>query len=143
MPESISFPNALLSLTTSVVTYLGHAHHDPELDDSEVQKHIIGGAYSLHNFASSYWLQLVNRCLYERLSSQYSGELLEQLETLCSTRLSPEYETKSDNNEAPGLTLGNLEQDRPELRQTLVNVQHFYKQASVSFFSLDDGMIIS
>lgn len=140
IPEHISFSTALLSLTSSIITHLGHGHHEPELSEAETDGYIVSGAYNLHIFASTNWLQLVTLYLDRVDSKNWSVDLLEGLDRLSVARPSPEYESEGATDSS-GLSFTALEKDWPKVRRLLSDVHRLHNQSSQALYSLDHGMV--
>ena len=64
------------------VTYLCQTHHGHDLLDEDIAHNILSGAYRLHDFAATAWLELVERFIHLSRQDTISHELIDALEML-------------------------------------------------------------
>lgn len=83
--------DATFSLAMCCVTYLCQTHHDPDLLDDDIAQNIPAGAYRLHDFAATAWLELVERFVHLNRQDTISHELIDALEMLSCERAQGVY----------------------------------------------------
>ncbi|RBA21148.1 hypothetical protein FPRO05_07462 [Fusarium proliferatum] len=89
--NSISLADMALDLAIRCVVYMCQDHHDSELTEDEIDANILWGAYRLHHFSSSFWLDLILEYLALSDSNIIPEGLIEQLKLLLETRSSDRY----------------------------------------------------
>ncbi|KAH7186754.1 hypothetical protein BKA60DRAFT_602584 [Fusarium oxysporum] len=136
--NSITLSEMALDLAIRCVVYMCQDHHDPDLTEDEIDANIIGGAYRLHHFSSSFWLDLVHEYLTLSGSKTIPDTLVDQLRILLETRSSDHY-TETDQSESslhPAI-LG-LEYQEPGLVEMLKGCTEFQTSLSKSDFQLNN-----
>jgi hypothetical protein len=111
---------------------------DPDLTEDEIDANIVWGAYRLHHFSSSFWLDLVHEYLTLSGSKTIPDTLVDQLRILLETRSSDHY-TETDQSESflrPAI-LG-LEYQEPALVEMLKGCTEFQTSLSKSDFQLSN-----
>jgi hypothetical protein len=129
---------ATLSLAMCTVAYLCLRYYEPTLSDEEIEDNILSGAYRLHNFATTQWIELVKR--YARLSGSQplSNELTSLLGLLVSERESLEFNNEAELVNQPDLS--RLKPDQPDLYSVLCTVVHFRKKCTQAEYHIGKGM---
>ncbi|KAI3585513.1 hypothetical protein IWW34DRAFT_897573 [Fusarium oxysporum f. sp. albedinis] len=136
--NSITLSEMALDLAIRCVAYMCQDHHDPDLTEDEIDANIIWGAYRLHHFSSSFWLDLVHEYLTLSGSKTIPDTLVDQLRILLETRSSDHY-TETDQSESslhPAI-LG-LEYQEPALVEMLKGCTGFQTSLSKSDFQLNN-----
>lgn len=127
------------------VTYLSREHHDPELNDEEVQLYILSGAYTLHNFAANSLHALLAQCLDQKNGRKVSEELLRCLGHLCDTRRSLDFQAEEqEDNLTPQETavMKELRSERPDVANLISDLKRFHDQSSRALYSLRSGVYL-
>lgn len=127
-----------LDLAIRCVVYMCQGHHDPDLTEDEIDANIIWGAYRLHHFSSSFWLDLIHEYLTLSGSKTIPDTLIDQLRILLETRSSDHY-TETDQRESslhPAI-LG-LKHQEPALVEMLKGCTEFQTSSSKSDFQLNN-----
>jgi hypothetical protein len=139
----ISFPAACSSLAACAVTYLCREHHDPELNNEDVQHYVLSGAYTLHNFAANFLHLLITQCLNQKDRGGMSEEMLRCLSRLCDTRRSLDFqaEEQEDNFATRETTaMKHLRSEWPDVVDLILDLKSFHDQSSRALYSLTSGM---
>lgn len=105
------------------VTYLCQTHHDHDLLDEDIAHNILSGAYRLHDFAATAWLELVERFIYSSKQDTVSHELIDVLETLRSERTQGTYPEGAETSTQ--LSLEPFKSVSPAVHNMLCKVAHF------------------
>jgi hypothetical protein len=122
----------------SCIAYLCQQHHNPELLHEEITENVLAGTYILNEYATSYWLELVERCLHFNQKSKPSSDLIHLLETLLSERVNYEYEDKAEDMRT--LRTEVLKSEWPDLHDMLSKAIHFRHVCSTSQHRRQTGM---
>ncbi|RYC87009.1 hypothetical protein BFJ63_vAg10141 [Fusarium oxysporum f. sp. narcissi] len=136
--NSITLSEMALDLAIRCVVYMCQGHHDPDLTEDEIDANIIWGAYRLHHFSSSFWLDLIHEYLTLSGSKTIPDTLIDQLRILLETRSSDHY-TETDQRESslhPAI-LG-LKHQEPALVEMLKGCTEFQTSSSKSDFQLNN-----
>lgn len=96
----IDTTEATLSLAICCTKYLCQDHHNPWIEDSEVEESVFSGDYRLHYYATSTWLELVERYLDLAGSKAPPPELISALENLDGARSQWESQYRIDQADA-------------------------------------------
>lgn len=126
------------NLAMCCVTYLCQDHHDSFLEPGQICDNILNGAYALHNFASTTWLQLVEN--YFSLTKELgpSPEMIHLLETLWEDRENDQFQSEENERRQPWLK--SLQDDQPELHKFLCQVSEFRRLRSASEHRMAQGI---
>ncbi|RGP72615.1 nacht domain [Fusarium longipes] len=126
-----------LDLAMRCVVYLCQEHHDPDVTKEEIDANIRWGAYRLHYFSSTFWLELINRYLRLSSSATLPNTLTDQLRELLETRSSEDHmQTDQDQDQLHPVINGLLSED-PALVEMLKSHTAFQKSSFKSEFHLD------
>jgi hypothetical protein len=90
---SIDPKEARLGLATCCITYLCQNHYDRSMEPAKMSELILTGAYRFHNFATLYWLNLVEQVFTTYSTDALPIQFVNLLETLRGKR-----ETAPDRN---------------------------------------------
>ncbi|KAK1830451.1 hypothetical protein QBC39DRAFT_354018 [Podospora conica] len=116
-----------LSLAICCIVYLCQQHHDPELSEEAIRKNALEGKYVLHEFATSTWLDMVEKILAPGPRNVATpSELIRALQVLLEGRGNPDY---IGDFEAKIIA---LKAGSPALHQLLAKAMHFRQEYSVS-----------
>lgn len=127
-----------LDLAIRCVVYMCQDHHDPDLTEDEIDANIIWGAYRLHQFSSSFWLDLIHEYLTLSGSKTIPDTLINHLGILLETRSSDHYiETVESESSIHQATLG-LENRDPALVGMLKGYTEFLTSSSKADFRLNN-----
>ena len=114
------------------VTYLCQTHHDHDLLEDDIAKNILSGAYRLHDFAATAWLELVERFVHSSRQDIISHELVDALEMLRCERTQGTY-TEGAEPSTPS-SLEPFKVASPIVHNMLCKVAHFRRISSNSHF---------
>ncbi|RBQ76481.1 hypothetical protein FVER14953_03349 [Fusarium verticillioides] len=140
--NSITLSEMALDLAIRCLVYMCQNHHDPELSEDEIDANILWGAYRLHQFSSSFWLDLIHEYLRLSGSETIPDALIDQLRILLETRSSDTY-TQSDQSKGslhPAI-LG-LEDQEPALVEMLKGCAEFQTSLSKSDFQINNRELV-
>lgn len=127
-----------LDLAIRCMVYMCQDHHDPDLTEDEIDANILWGAYRLHHFSSSFWLDLIHQYLTLSGSKTMPDILIDQLRTLLETRSSDHF-TETDHNESSlHQAILDLKPQEPSLVEMLKACTEFQKSLSKSDFRLNN-----
>ncbi|TVY66692.1 Vegetative incompatibility protein HET-E-1 [Fusarium oxysporum f. sp. cubense] len=136
--NSITLSEMALDLAIRCVVYMCQGHHDPDLTEDEIDANIIWGAYRLHHFSSSFWLDLIHEYLTLSGSKTIPDTLIDQLRILLETRSSDHYtETEQSESSLHPAILG-LKHQEPALVEMLKGCTEFQTSSSKSDFQLNN-----
>ncbi|KAH7305450.1 hypothetical protein B0I35DRAFT_362187 [Stachybotrys elegans] len=135
----IDLTEATLSLAQRCIWYLCQIHHDPWIDDYEIEANIISGDYRLHYYASTTWLELVE--CYFRLNGRntVSLELISALNSLYGGRTKWEFEQISETELSAVMHRPELEgfsKEYPELYKFLLHAAYLRESCSTSEYHI-------
>jgi hypothetical protein len=105
------------------IMYLCQRHHDPEILDEEIADNILSGAYRLHEFATTMWLELTERVASSSQSQVMLAELASLLQTLICERKNDRYNDASKKTSPRSLET--FEKPWFELHDILCKAVHF------------------
>lgn len=128
----------MLSLTMACIAYLCQQHHGPDLPTKDITENILAGAYTLHEFAATAWLELVECCVRLFPKNIPPSELICLLDVLFLQRLNYEYNGKPQGIRRPGWKA--LKERKPELYEMLLMAVEFRQDSSTSQYSRQKGM---
>jgi hypothetical protein len=117
--------------------YLCQRHHDPEILDEEIADNILSGAYRLHEFATTMWLDLTERVTSSSQSHVLLAELASLLQTLVCERKNDRY--NDANEKAIPWSLETFEKHWFELHDILCKAVHFRQICSKSDYQKTQG----
>jgi len=117
--------------------YLRQQHHDPDITDEEIADNILSGAYRLHDFATTMWLELTEKFISTSQSLVPPDELVDSLQAL-------HYERKNDGYvnaviQANAQSLEAFKAYYPELYGILCEAVHFRQICAKSEFKKIPG----
>ncbi|KAF4952521.1 hypothetical protein FGADI_6756 [Fusarium gaditjirri] len=136
--NSISLSEMALDLAIRCVSYMCQDHHDPYLTEDEIDANILWGAYRLHQFSSSFWLDLVHEYLTLSGSGTMPDTLIYQLRILLETRSSDHYtETDQRKGSIYPAILG-LECQEADLVEMLKGCAEFQTKLSKPDFRINN-----
>lgn len=131
---------ATLHLARCCICYLCQSHHEPSLEDDEINENILCGDYRLHSYAVTTWNQLVQQYISLNGSKPVSPELIQALEYLEVERSSNEFESNAeliDRAHHPSLDI--FKKQSPGVYSMLHHVAEFWQKCSSSQYHLRDG----
>ncbi|KAG5768598.1 hypothetical protein H9Q72_003910 [Fusarium xylarioides] len=136
--NSINLSETALDLAIRCVVYMCQDHHDPDLTEGDMDDNILWGAYRLHHFSSSFWLDLIHEFSTLSGSETIPDALIDQLRILLETRSSDTY-THSDQRKGSlhPATLG-LEDQEPDLVEMLKGCTDFQTSSAKSDFRINN-----
>ncbi|KAH4040807.1 hypothetical protein HBI56_015270 [Parastagonospora nodorum] len=127
---------ARLGLATCCITYLCQNHYDRSMEPAKMSELILTGAYRFHNFATLYWLNLVEQVFTRYSTDALPIEFINLLETLRGKR-----ETAPDRNfedsSVPHYMI-QLRQRNPELVTMICKSISFQATSEKSSFRTKD-----
>ncbi|PVI01812.1 hypothetical protein DM02DRAFT_590626 [Periconia macrospinosa] len=131
--NSIDPDDSRISLTASCIKYLCQHHHESTIDQEARSSLILGGAYRFHHYASSFWLELVEKIM-GRKKDLFPSALMDLLEILFEARggSSPDLEAKNSSTRS----LQFLETLNPKLHSEINSAISFRDLCSKSGFEL-------
>ncbi|KAF6815604.1 NACHT domain protein [Colletotrichum sojae] len=136
--DRIVLSAATLSLTERCITYLGQAHHDPELPVKEVGFNLRSGAYRFHDFATLFWLELLKRFLVLNETNKLPEDLVDGLKNLYSERYLCESQASAENQGSKeGFDI--IDPQHAHFQQMLESVSGFQKIADNADYQLGKG----
>jgi hypothetical protein len=121
----INFLDATLSLATCCIQYLCQKHHDTDMSDDELRDNVLSGAYRLHEYSATMWLELVERYVRFAKSATPPSHLIKPFQMLIEKRSSDEF---SDDNKSTLLeipTQHSFKWDSPDIHEILRNAAYF------------------
>jgi hypothetical protein len=126
----INISDATLSLATCCIQYLCQKHHDTDLSDDELRDNVLSGAYRLHEYSSTIWLELVERYIRFTKLDTPPSDLIKLFQVLIEKRCSDKF--SDDNKSAPPEILAQYlsKWDYPDIQETLRNAAYFRNQCS-------------
>lgn len=127
-----------LDLAIRCVVYMCQDHHDPDLTEDEIDANIIWGAYRLHHFSSSFWLDLIHEYLTLSDSNTIPDSLIDQLRILLETRSSDHYNEIDQNESSLHPAILDLKSQEPALVEMLKACTEFQTSLSKSDFRLNN-----
>lgn len=119
------------------VTYLCQIHHDHDLLDEDIAHNILSGAYRLHDFASTAWLELVERSIHLPRQDTLSQGLIDALEMLRCERTQGAY-TEGAEASTPS-SLEPFKSVSPAVHSMLCKVAHFRRISLKGNFDKNEG----
>ena len=117
--------------------YLCQGHHDPAILDEEITDNILSGAYRLHEFATTMWLELTERVASSSQSQVLLAELVSLLQTLVCERKNDRYNDASEK--ITPWSLETLKEPWFELHNILCKAVHFRQICSKSDYQKTQG----
>ena len=126
-----------MDLAKRCIWYLCQTHHDPWIDDDEIQTNITSGDYRLHYYASSTWLELVE--CYNRMigGNSHSSELILALGSLSGQRTKWGFDQDSELSEDTYRSeFDGFKKESPELYRFLCQVAHFRRSYATSEYHI-------
>ncbi|KAF2792115.1 NACHT domain protein [Melanomma pulvis-pyrius CBS 109.77] len=126
--DSINAADSALSLGICCITYLCQGHHDPEILDEDIRRNILSGAYRLHDFATTMWLELIERFVCSDSVHILPDELISLLEILMHERNNRQY--NGGTEQPTQWKLESFKQCWPELYDMLCKSTGFHQICS-------------
>ncbi|PNP78625.1 hypothetical protein FNYG_07971 [Fusarium nygamai] len=136
--SSMTLSEMALDLTIRCVVYMCQDHHDPGLTEDGINANILWGAYRLHHFSSSFWLDLVHEYLRLSGSETIPDALIDQLRILLGTRSSDTYTQSDQSKGSLHPTILGLEDQEPALVEMLKGYADFQTSLSKSDFQINN-----
>ncbi|KAL9567379.1 hypothetical protein ACKAV7_008454 [Fusarium commune] len=136
--NSITLSETALDLTIRCVVYMCQDHHDPDLTEDEIDANMLWGAYRLHHFSSSFWLDLINEYLTLSGSETIPHTLIDQLRILLETRSSDHYTQSNQSKRCLHPAILGLEDQEPALVEMLKGCIEFQTSSSKSDFRINN-----
>ncbi|RYP73410.1 hypothetical protein DL770_007779 [Monosporascus sp. CRB-9-2] len=138
--DSLDISHYTLSLANCCLTYLCQAHHDPAIDRSQLEIHLINGVYRFHHYAAGVWLRLVE--IYFRSNKIDEGspecsQLLGLLRGISDFRVNSDHVPPSDEVEISGLKP--FQGKFPEIYRLLCQEARFCQKSELGLFKLGLG----
>ncbi|KAF5627128.1 Nacht domain protein [Fusarium sp. NRRL 52700] len=133
----IVLSDMVLDLAMRCVVYLCQGHHDSDLTEDEIDTNLSWGAYRLHYFSSTFWLELLNQYLTLSGATTLPNTFIDQLRILFEMRSSADY-VKGDRGETvlhPAIL--DLQSKEPVLVEMLNSCTAFQISLSRSDFHLN------
>lgn len=138
VPGNISLEGSVLSLVTGCVTYLSQRQHDPILSDHDIEGYVRNGNYTLHNFATTMWHQLLEDCINICSLKSPPVQLVALLEDFKEERTNKQHQADAEPRYSPTLSIF---QDASEsLWKFLLDAYQFRLECTSSVYSLGSGM---
>lgn len=122
---------------SACLTYLCQQHHEPSLTSEEISDYALTGAYTLHEFAATTWLELLEQYIEMSSKEDVAPELISLLEMLCNSRTNFEYEGESKN--MPHFRRRSFRDGWPQLYDMLQNAAGFRHDRSTSQHKITKG----
>ncbi|KAI5456910.1 hypothetical protein BGZ63DRAFT_434144 [Mariannaea sp. PMI_226] len=136
----IPLPDMALSLAICCINYLCQDHHDIDDTEDEIGDGILKGTYRLHNFASAFWLQIIEQYMALKHATTLPDSLIDQLKLLHSTRTVMSYEPMNQQeSESYPATIAALKPHQPEVADMLCNVFRFQHASSQADYHLKES----
>lgn len=122
---------------SACLTYLCQQHHEPSLSSEEISDYTLNGAYTLHEFAATTWLELLERYVEMTSKEDVAPEMISLLELLSGSRTNFEYEGESKS--MPHFRLRSFKDGWPQLHDMLQNAAGFCHVRSTSQHKVTKG----
>ncbi|KAF5712258.1 Nacht domain-containing protein [Fusarium mundagurra] len=136
--NSITLSEMALDLAIRCVVYMCQDHHDPDLTEDEIDDNILWGAYRLHQFSSSFWLDLIHDYLTLSGSETIPDALIDQLRILLEIRSSDTYTHSDQSKDSLHPAILGLEDQEPALVEMLKGSADFQTSSSKSDFQINN-----
>ncbi|RKL31203.1 hypothetical protein BFJ72_g11220 [Fusarium proliferatum] len=136
--NSISLSETALDLAIRCLVYMSQDHHDPDLTDDELDANIVWGAYRLHHFSSSFWLDLIYGYLTLSGSKTMPDTLTDQLRILLETRSSDAFTQSDQLKGSLHPAIPGLESQEPDLIEMLKGCADFQTSSTKSDFQINN-----
>jgi hypothetical protein len=112
-----------LSLTMSCITFLCQKHHDPQLLEDKICENVVNGAYVLHEYAATTWLDLVERCVRLDPTEAAAPDLVRLLKEISTNRSNLTYVAECGDEKK--LTMRTFKRMQPQLFEMLSKAAQF------------------
>ncbi|KAI0379623.1 NACHT domain protein [Hypomontagnella monticulosa] len=139
IPGSIDTTEATLSLAIRCITYLFQQHHNPNLTEEEIRGNVLSGVYVLHNYATTTWLELVERYVGLNRPQTLLSDLVDSIMTFRGERDNQGFEEATDSASWPNLVA--LRDAQPEVYKFLVQASQFRLICSASEHRMQQGAL--
>ncbi|EWG41198.1 hypothetical protein FVEG_03349 [Fusarium verticillioides 7600] len=136
--NSITLYEMALDLAIRCLVYMCQNHHDPELSEDEIDANIMWGAYRLHQFSSSFWLDLIHEYLRLSGSKTIPDALIHQLRILLETRSSETYRQSDQSKGSLHPAILGLEDQESALVEMLKGSVDFQTSTAKSNFRINN-----
>ncbi|RBR14508.1 hypothetical protein FVER53590_03349 [Fusarium verticillioides] len=140
--NSISLSNIALDLAIRCLVYMCQDHHDPDLTEDEIEANILWGAYRLHHFSSSFWIDLIHEYLRLSGSETIPDALIDQLRILHETRSSDVYTHSDQSKGSLHPAIIGLEDQEPSLVEMLKGYAEFQTSLSKADFQINKRELV-
>ncbi|KAF5000641.1 hypothetical protein FDECE_11178 [Fusarium decemcellulare] len=134
----ISLADMALNLAIRCITYLCQDHHDPSLIEHDIEHNILWGAYRLHHFSSTFWLELIDRYLVFSNADALPENLIRQLELLHETRSAKGYQQTDRSGIKPRAAIMAFHSKEPNLAKVLSDTFQFQRVSSKLDYHLNN-----
>lgn len=131
--------DATLSLAMCCITYLSQEHHDREIDDEEMAYNLLSGLYRFHEFATTMWLELIERVTRFYSLGSMPKELIAILETFLAERKNRHY--KGTTAKSVERRFSSFKKDWPELHDILCKAAGFRHVSSKAEYNKNKGTL--
>ena len=112
------------------IQYLCQRHHDPDLLDDEFLGNVLSGAYRMHEYAVSMWLELVERYVLVADSPALPENLIGLLQLLIEKRSSDDFIEEDISQSLPNLSQDLLVSDCSDVSAMLRKASYFRQKCS-------------
>jgi hypothetical protein len=100
------------------------------LSDEELRDNVLSGAYRLHEYSATMWLELVERYIRFAKSATPPSDLIKLFQMLIEKRSSDEFSNNSEST-PPEISVQHLfKKDYPEIHEMLRNAAYFRSKCS-------------
>ena len=132
--EYISKKGSVINSACSCLSYLCQQHHDPELNEEEVEAYALAGGYVFHEYATTYWLELVERSIQlDDKEKTISDNIIKHLELLGEVRLNGNFEKMP---KASTSSTASLASEWPSLHEMMGKAVQFRQDSLNSQYQL-------
>ncbi|PVH83873.1 hypothetical protein DL98DRAFT_486212 [Cadophora sp. DSE1049] len=136
IPGSLNISDATLSLAMCCIQYLCQRHHDTDLQDDEIHQNILSGAYRLHEYSATMWLELVK--LYSRSVklTDPSKDLIYLLQLFFEKRSNNKFEDHGIRPPVRCLNQQLSKSSTPDVYEVLRHAANFRQKCSDGDYSI-------
>ncbi|KAK7976663.1 Short chain dehydrogenase sol3 [Apiospora arundinis] len=134
---SVSTTDAIIGLAERCVTYLGQQYHSTDSTQDPMEKSILSGAYTFHNYAARTYCELTTNAFTETTSGD---ELKALINSLRSVKLLRNRESAKDSKPFKDIPhLNGLKTEHRDIYELLCRLNDFHEIWSDSEFVLRKG----
>ncbi|RYP77256.1 hypothetical protein DL771_001305 [Monosporascus sp. 5C6A] len=112
-----------LGLAMTCITYLCQPHNDQECSNEELQENVLSGFYSLHDYSSHTWFELILGCISSSEEKELISQLTSPLQLLLELRANNEFSRSKQVPPPPRLEC--FKETCPDVYDLLCNVASF------------------